>query len=42
MTAAMGGPPEVPILLLGDAGVGKSTFLAYVPIVNPYCSSYTP
>ena len=24
-------PPEVPILLLGDSGVGKSTFLSYVP-----------
>lgn len=23
-------PPEVPILLLGDAEVGKSTFLSYV------------
>lgn len=23
-------PPEVPILLLGDDGVGKSTFLSYV------------
>jgi len=23
-------PPEIPILLLGDAGVGKSTFLSYV------------
>ena len=22
--------PEIPILLLGDAGVGKSTFLSYV------------
>lgn len=23
-------PPEIAILLLGDAGVGKSTFLSYV------------
>ena len=26
----MADPPEVSILLLGDANVGKSTFLSYV------------
>lgn len=28
----MADPPEVTILLLGDAEVGKSTFLSYVSI----------
>lgn len=28
--------PSVPILLLGDAGVGKSTFLSYVLPLPPH------
>ncbi|KAK0948606.1 hypothetical protein LTR29_000238 [Friedmanniomyces endolithicus] len=28
-------PPEIPILLLGDSGVGKSTFLSYVSHTPP-------
>jgi GTPase SAR1 family protein len=31
----MDDPPEVTILLLGDAEVGKSTFLSYVPLQRP-------
>jgi hypothetical protein len=40
--------PEIPILLLGDAGVGKSTFLSYVSIsfllhfTLPFQPSLTP
>lgn len=34
----MDNPPEIPILLLGDAGVGKSTFLSYVLLFYRYAT----
>lgn len=34
-------PPEISILLLGDAEVGKSTFLSYVPDMTSFTKMLT-